>query len=187
MFQVELVSRPRGINEFTFRKLSFSGEVIQPATLPPPSPDKFETCPECGQTFVLNDKNRSSNVYRHIRTDHPELSETRREELVASEKASKLERNRRKKNEMKISKLASNKSKNLRGSTRYLVWSFRIPSYLTFSALTLSHVAPGSGSGSSSNKIRIPGGRMPKNVPNPESGSSGNIPVPGGMHHSPTK
>ena len=48
-------------------------------------------------------------------------------------------------------------------------------------------LAPGSGSGSSSNKIRIPGGRMPKNVPNPESGSSGNIPVPGGMHHSPTK
>ena len=74
-----------------------------------------------GQTFVYFEEKKASNVYKHIRTRHPELSETRREELVASEKASKLERNRRKKNEEKISKLASNKSKNLRGSTRYLV------------------------------------------------------------------
>ena len=176
MFQVELVSRPRGINEFTFRKLSSSGEVIQPVTLPgppPPSP-KFETCPipNCGQRL------QSNSVYGHIRK-HLELSKTEREDWIAKEKASKLERNRREKEKRKISQLASNKSKNLRGSTRYLVWSFRIPSYLTFSALTLSHVASGSGSGS--------GGKMSKNVPNPESGSSGNIPVPGGMHHSPTK
>ena len=180
MFQVELVSRPWGINEFTFRKLSSSGEVIQPVTLPGPSP-KFETCPipNCGITFPIKEGNRSSSVYGHIRTRHPELSKTEREDWIANEKASKLERNRREKEKRKISQLASNKSKNLRGSTRYLVWSFRIPSYLTFSALTLSHVASGSGSGS--------GGKMSKNVPNPESGSSGNIPVPGGMHHSPTK
>ena len=112
-------------NELTFRKLSLSGEVIQPTTLPgspPPSPDT-ETCPipDCGHTFVINEKRKTANVYIHIRDTHTELTKTKREEWVASEKASKLERYQRKKNEEKISKLASNKSKNLRGSTRYLV------------------------------------------------------------------
>ena len=89
---------PGVFNELTFRKLSLSGEVIQPTTLPgsPPPPDT-ETCPipDCGHTFVINEKRKTANVYVHIRDTHTELTKTQREELVESEKASKREQNRR--------------------------------------------------------------------------------------------